>query len=209
MDQSERLLHLLLHELRTPLGTACGYARLLREDRLPLPQDRDQALAAMQKALGGITQLCDDAGAFLNPPTRLPGRPAEVRTLVDRLAAVLGGHGIATSAGELNGLGTVGVGGTLDALGNAIATLAGRVAREVGRVVVDADCDASRLRFVVRPEAADALAFETPFDPWHGAYKIDVLLACRAIDAAGGRVWSSSPATPALAVTFPMEGGPS
>jgi hypothetical protein len=51
------VLHVLAHELRTPVGIAHGYVRLLLEDRLPQEADRRRALEQMQKALSRLTEL--------------------------------------------------------------------------------------------------------------------------------------------------------
>src|SRR5262245_23854332 len=51
------ILHVLAHELRTPVGIAHGYVRLLLDDRLPQETDRRRALEQMQKALGRLSEL--------------------------------------------------------------------------------------------------------------------------------------------------------
>jgi hypothetical protein len=55
------ILHVLAHELRTPVGIAHGYVRLLLEDRLPQESDRRRALEQMQKALGRLTELSHES----------------------------------------------------------------------------------------------------------------------------------------------------
>jgi signal transduction histidine kinase len=51
------ILHVLAHELRTPVGIAHGYVRLLLDDRLPQETERRRALEQMQKALGRLSDL--------------------------------------------------------------------------------------------------------------------------------------------------------
>jgi signal transduction histidine kinase len=84
------ILHVLAHELRTPVGIAHGYVRLLLEDRLPQEVDRRRALEQMQKALGRLTELShessrlatwwerDDDGERLVPAAEILGRVDEV-----------------------------------------------------------------------------------------------------------------------------------
>jgi signal transduction histidine kinase len=60
VDISE-ILHVLAHELRTPVGIAHGYVRLLLEDRLPQDADRRRALEQMQKALGRLSDLSQES----------------------------------------------------------------------------------------------------------------------------------------------------
>jgi signal transduction histidine kinase len=55
------ILHVLAHELRTPVGIAHGYVRLLLEERLPQESDRRRALEQMQKALGRLTELSHES----------------------------------------------------------------------------------------------------------------------------------------------------
>src|SRR4029453_11667771 len=79
------ILHVLAHELRTPVGIAHGYVRLLLEDRLPAESDRRRALAQLQKALGRLTDLSHQASALANWYERTESARAvvETRMLVD------------------------------------------------------------------------------------------------------------------------------
>lgn len=58
------ILHVLAHELRTPVGIAHGYVRLLLEERLHQETDRRRALEQMQKALGRLTELSHESTAL-------------------------------------------------------------------------------------------------------------------------------------------------
>lgn len=58
------ILHVLAHELRTPVGIAHGYVRLLLEDRLPGEADRRRALEQMQKALARLSDLSHETTAL-------------------------------------------------------------------------------------------------------------------------------------------------
>ena len=58
------ILHVLAHELRTPVGIAHGYVRLLLEERLHQETDRRRALEQMQKALGRLTDLSHESTAL-------------------------------------------------------------------------------------------------------------------------------------------------
>ena len=96
MTDAERVLAVLIHDVRTPLGVAHGYLRLVRTDKLPSPEDRDRALAGTQDALAKISRLCQDAGGFLEDPR--PGAVrAPARQLADRVAAVLAERGVAVT----------------------------------------------------------------------------------------------------------------
>ena len=58
------ILHVLAHELRTPVGIAHGYVRLLLEDRLLDGSERRRALEQTQKALSRLTELSHEATAL-------------------------------------------------------------------------------------------------------------------------------------------------
>lgn len=55
------ILHVLAHELRTPVGIAHGYVRLLLEERLHQESDRRRALEQMQQALGRLSDLSHES----------------------------------------------------------------------------------------------------------------------------------------------------
>lgn len=83
------ILHVLAHELRTPVGIAHGYVRLLLEDRLPQEADRRRALEQMQKALGRLGELSNETTALASwyDEGREGNACAGARTLIDRVAA--------------------------------------------------------------------------------------------------------------------------
>jgi hypothetical protein len=83
------VLHVLAHELRTPVGIAHGYVRLLLEERLTQESDRRRALEQMQKALGRLTDLSHEStalAAWYEQDHSTP-RPIVARTLIDHVAA--------------------------------------------------------------------------------------------------------------------------
>lgn len=78
------ILHVLAHELRTPVGIAHGYVRLLLEDRLPGEADRRRALEQMQKALARLSDLSHETTA-LAAWYELPSdaNPSEARAIIE------------------------------------------------------------------------------------------------------------------------------
>jgi signal transduction histidine kinase len=215
MTDAERVLAVLIHDVRTPLGVAHGYLRLIRADKLPTAADRDRALAGTQDAIAKVSRLCQDAAAFLDePPDPAAGR-APASQLSDRVAAALAGRGIAV--GERSPLsGSVAVGTSVDRAAEAIATLmAVRAARmPVASTTVE---DTGRaLRFACGPAGAAAPGgatthptmdgAERPFDPWQASLGLGVALAHRFVTALGGRVWLAGDGL-ALALSLPMETG--
>jgi His Kinase A (phospho-acceptor) domain len=82
------ILHVLAHELRTPVGIAHGYVRLLLEDRLPHEPDRRRALEQMQKALGRLSHLSYETTALAEWYEQHPDPPHNVdaQALIARVA---------------------------------------------------------------------------------------------------------------------------
>jgi signal transduction histidine kinase len=207
MTDAERVLAVLIHDVRTPLGVAHGYLRLIRTDRLPGPEDRDRALAGTQEALAKISRLCQEAGGFLEDPQPGSGHvPAS--QLADRVAAVLAERGIELT-GRQDLAGTVTVGTSVDRAAEAIATLLGLYGRKPGAIVAVGGT-ATALRFLcgaLAPGGSDQAldSVEHPFDPWHSSPGLGVALAHRAITALGGRIWTAPNHGLALALSVPWE----
>jgi hypothetical protein len=209
MTDAERVLAVLIHDVRTPLGVAHGYLRLVRTDKLPSPEDRDRALAGTQDALAKISRLCQDAGGFLEDPR--PGAVrARARQLADRVAAVLAERGVAVTDLEPPD-GSVNVGTSVDRAAEAIATVLSLRAGRTPGMVARIDGTTAALRFACGPATDGALRAaldgdERPFDPWHPTQGLGVALAHRLITALGGQVWTSGNGL-ALALAMPMESG--
>jgi hypothetical protein len=209
MTDAERVLAVLIHDMRTPLGVAHGYLRLVRTDRLPSPEDRDRALAGTQDALAKISRLCQDAGEFLENPR--PGVVrASARQLAERVAAVLAERGVMVGDLDLPD-GSVDVGTSVDRAADAIATLLSVRSRRTPEIVTRIDGTAAALRFACGPAAEGARGpaldgEERPFDPWQSSHGLGVALAHRLITTLCGRVWTTESGV-ALALSMPMESG--
>ena len=82
------VLHVLAHELRTPVGIAHGYVRLLLEERLTEERDRRRALEQMQKALGRLSDLSHESTALASwyEQDHSTAHRVDARTLIERVA---------------------------------------------------------------------------------------------------------------------------
>lgn len=82
------ILHVLAHELRTPVGIAHGYVRLLLEERLHQETDRRRALEQMQKALGRLSDLSHESTALAAwyEQDHTASRAVNARALLDQIA---------------------------------------------------------------------------------------------------------------------------
>jgi signal transduction histidine kinase len=199
----QRTLQVLIHDIRTPLGVAQGYLRLLREDRLATPDERVRAMAQAQEALDRVSQLCNDAASLADggapaatvtvPCERFVGR---VRQRLEREPVEL------AAATTLAADAMLAVPADSDALAEAVTrvllTSPGR--RTPTRAVAIGATD-TELWFT-SGDPPLPLSGET-LDPWiEPGFALP--LACRAIANAGGRVWSGRDRT-GTGVALPLE----
>ena len=102
VDISE-ILHVLAHELRTPVGIAHGYVRLLLEDRLPQDADRRRALEQMQKALGRLSDLSQESSRLASwfEHDRSATATISATSLIARLEEADFDYAVSINAGDI------------------------------------------------------------------------------------------------------------
>lgn len=210
MNDAERVLAMLIHDLRTPLGVAHGYLRMVRGDKLPAPADRDRALASTQDALARVSRLCQDAGTFLEDPPGPDSGRAPAAQLAARVAGVLAERGL-ESPEPPDAAGTVAVGASIDRTAEAIVTLLAARAGKTPGAFFTMESRPGALRFACwtggsTEESATIGDAGEPFDPWKTSHGLSVIAAHRTVTALGGRVWSGDNGL-ALALAMPMETG--
>ena len=208
MTDTERVLRVLIHDARTPLGVAQGYMRLLHEERLETPEERERALLRAMDALGRIARLCDDASGFLATP-----QPSQQTTTISAafLAAAVEScvraSDFTVTRGTLDASARVRLGASAERLAEAIASVAGTSRHSAGAKSprLHIETDAASVRFEATAHAAAATADgdpkRSPFDAW-GAGGLVVPLACRLIDETGGRIERLGQE---IVITFPTE----
>ena len=119
----------LLHDVRTPLGVAHGYVRLLREGRLSTDADRARALQGVADALERMTRLSHDAAAYVNADdVSMPLARVSADEVADRLAAALGAQVPPAARSGLHG--RMCALRSVDVVTDAIVALAGSVAED-------------------------------------------------------------------------------
>jgi hypothetical protein len=209
-DEFEKVLTALIHDVRTPLGVALGYVRLIKDERLPAGEERDRALTRTLDALSRMWQLCQDADGFLSAGA--PTNAVRVPVFVTRLEAQLGASRLMRPAGDAGRMGSVRMAGRADDLVRAIETVIASLAsfRDDEQVVMAVEADPGELRLCAAPRAhvrTAAASVGRPFDPWHSHHGLALPLACRRITSVGGRV--TLPAPGAVTIAFPLESHPS
>jgi signal transduction histidine kinase len=190
MTDHERALAILVHDLRTPLGVASGYLRLVRDGRVPASTDPVVLLDRALEALRSISRLCVDADRWLNDSP--VSRPAT--TSGSQLLSVLTSE-LATRNITLQGVDDVPAGQLLVAgdageLADAVVEVLSAAARPTaGPVRVECASQGDELVLVVR-NAGDGDAAPSVFDPWRGP-GLQTAIACRTIVRAGG-TWTAA-----------------
>lgn len=212
MSDADRVLSQLIHDLRTPLGIAHGYLRLVRDQKLTSAEEREKALAGTQQALSTISRLCADASGFLDgaldggdtPPIR-----AGAGALIERVSTVVQAEGVTIRSVAIPD-GSIAAGTSLDRLGEAIARLLlARKERPAGAVVRFGAAGGELIfEWTAQDEVGPVRASvdDRPFDPWQSRLGLSVALAHRIVTHLGGRVWTRDGTT---AVGLPLESGDS
>ncbi len=202
MTTIERALHVLIHDVRTPLGVAQGYLRLLHEGRLTTPEAAARAITQVQQALDRVATLCDDAAALADRIAAPAGRrlvvPCHrfVASVRDRLSGEPVEIGVPDDARTLE------VPGDTDELAAAVArVLLAPRPKGPGRAVA-VGTTATELWFTSGMDEPALSGAE--LDCWRGG-GFALPLACQTIAGAGGRVWAAGAAGHGAGVALPIE----
>lgn len=199
MTDLDRVLESLLHDLRSPLGVAGGYLRLLREQRLAPGADTERALVKTQDALRTMTTLCGEASDWLKLEPAATPEVTPVEALVAQLVAEAGRMSVAVEvAGPLGGSTTLAL--ESERVARAVVSLLAVVVRDTSaRCLLRVDRGVLVVAAIgAQRRIPDAVA---PFDPW--AYPgLSAALACRTIAQAGGRCLRGPDATDVVRIEF-------
>jgi hypothetical protein len=200
----------LVHDLRTPLGVAVGYLRMLRDHRLPEEEDRQRAIGQTVESLGSMARLCEEASVFA---ASVAAGSDNVRPVaVVELTAEVSEHlmpplALAGLDENLSGF----VRARPAATARAVATLLGRVST-AGEATHSTDIIVrvgdARLEFAGgAPAERDALlqGQRRPFDPWKSGPGLSLPLACLELSQVSGEVWTGATPGAAIMVTLPVE----
>ena len=204
-----KAFNLLIHDLRAPLSVAHGYLRLLRDDRLTSPVDRDRAFAQTIDALGRISRLCADASTLIQSYDAAPaaGTRVPARLLADQVSLAIQERLPASIQGiPDNGMLRL---ASLDTVAGAMAAIVTAVAgvRPMAdrRVTIDACGD--ELRVLLGAADDQRLLAERPrqlFDPWRG-HGLAIPCACRTVERNGGTVWAIDGRQGVVGMALPLE----
>ena len=209
------VLHVLAHELRTPVGIAHGYVRLLLEERLTQETDRRRALEQMQKALGRLSDLSHESTALASwyEQDHTAPQPIAARALMEHLADATYDFPVTVETGEIPERTTVRTTDP-DSLRRALTGIVRATARElrgttcdvVGRVVN------GTFEILAGPEELlDALrdgptaAAAGPVALERGGLGLALVHAAIVLDAHGAERWTMNGSRQTVGLRLPVE----
>ena len=207
MTDSDRMMHRLMHDLRTPLGVAQGYLRLVKDGSLKTDADRDRALDQAAAALGQAARMLQDVSGYLDEQATAAPLAASTAAFAGRVEAVAKEHGFSVVQDGIKG------DAVLD-LPFGVAASAGAVVRVLETALKRRSTGPSTLRVL---ESDNELQFVASgaepkpasddkaraFDPWREP-GLDVALACQRITRASGEIRSDQTTANGLAIAFPV-----
>jgi signal transduction histidine kinase len=213
------ILHVLAHELRTPVGIAHGYVRLLLEDRLPQESDRRRAMEQIQKALARLSELSKESSALaaLSERTDAIRGAVPARALLERVAAA--DYQWAVTVDATNVTDDVMVRTPDEAeLAAAIVSLVRATARETRsgacHVVIDVDDEAHLEVLVAPPEdleqlrTAAARGEATPVALERGGLGLALVHAAIVLEDHGADCWTCNGSRAMLGFRLPLNERP-
>jgi hypothetical protein len=203
MAELDRVLDVLLHDLRSPLSVASGYLRLLRMERLDTFEARDKAWTHTATALTRMAHLCDEAVGFL-PSAGGVRRPVAVSSLVARVKHLCheGGMSFEDATGVAADGPVLHSPADVDQLSHAVSVLAHlqQAPDRPARVRAALHPDRRELTFVIPLASPPEAAEDAPFDPWQTP-GLSAALAGHVISLASGHVRSARD----LVITLPLQ----
>ena len=213
-----RLLHLAVHELRTPASVVSGYLRMLLAGHAgPLNEQQQKMIADADRSSRRLNELIADLGVLSNlegGTLTLAQQRVALQTLVGDVCAHLDEgrdrgvlFEVRADANEAEVL--------VDAtrLRAALTTMLTAMARErvtPGTLIVDCRVDERG----ARPEAVVRIGEEVAlprldgppgrFDEWRGGLGLGLPLARHVIEGAGGRLWAPRGRANRSAIAFAL-----
>jgi hypothetical protein len=182
MSELDRVLSRLLHDLRSPMGVASGYLRLVRDGQLGSADDVTRAIGKAQDALRAMAGVCGDATAWLDFEPASAAR----NVAVDRFLARVATHAATRLALPAGGPSTLTLTFGEDRVAASVVDLLVAVSAP-SQAPCAAGLDGGTLWFAVQaPVTAEGGAAVPAFDPWR-LPGFAAPLAHRAIVQAGGR----------------------
>jgi signal transduction histidine kinase len=183
-NDHERAMGVLVHDLRTPLGVASGYLRLVRDGRVPQTVEPGALIDKALDALRVISRLCVEADRWLDAaPTARPSATPVVQ-LLGMLSTGLAARNITLQGVEAIPAGDLLVAGDTTELADAF-TEALSAAAQPAPATAQVECARLGEELVLSVRMGEADSRRSAFDPWR-CPGLQTAIACRTIVRAGG-----------------------
>ena len=182
MTDAERVLHILLHDLRTPIGVAQGYLRMMQDGRLSEAADIERAITKALQALGQTARLCQEADAFLETSVGHDRKAVvSAATFATQVETESRNKGIEVLAGRIPATARLALVGNVAPIGEAVV----QVTSTAGSKHLSIEADNAELRFLAGEPGASSDG-AVAFDGWTRGLPLAV--ACRRITWSSGRI---------------------
>jgi hypothetical protein len=184
MTDAERVLQILLHDLRTPIGVAQGYLRMLQEGHLTTAAETERAVAKALHALGLTARLCQSAGDFLEGATA-GARDVRVSatSFACQIESIARTQGFTVESGRIPASAALALSGDIASTCDAIVFVLSAAGSKSKTMRIEAD--AGELKFVAT-EDRQSPGTGVPLDGW--SQSLPVAVACRRITWSSGRI---------------------
>jgi signal transduction histidine kinase len=210
MTDAERVLQALLHDVRTPIGVAQGYLRLVQEGHVASGADQERAISKALNALGQTARICQDAAEFLDTSSSAAASRVSAAVFANQVETSARHAGLDIAARAIIDDATVQVAGSLDLVCDAIITVVAssnvRSGSKRASGTLHMRADSGQLR--VAAAAMDAVPdFDsTRVVPMERFWSrgLAMAVACRRITRSSGQIVALE-ADNALMVAFPLE----
>jgi len=185
MTDAERVLQILLHDLRTPIGVAQGYLRMMQDGRLTEAAETERAVAKALHALGQTARLCQDASDFLET-SDAHKRIAVVTaaSFATQVESQARNRGVEVHAGRIPASARLALAGDIARIGDAVVLIASTTGTK--RPTLSIEADDAELRFLAVEEPGASTAGAMPLDGWSRG--LPMAVACRRIAWSSGRI---------------------
>jgi signal transduction histidine kinase len=198
-DETPRVLSLLSHELRGPLGVIRGYLRLIEQTGTELSDQSRQSIAAALRASDRMVEVLEQAsllGHLQIGDVRLDPKPVTLATLVEAAVQRAGLPENCTVLVDSAALPDVTVDADRSRLGLALGTLIGAVARpQSPQVTVNISAALTRLNNKAAVDVrigprilADSETTAAELDARRGGFGLTIPIAALIVEKHGGRV---------------------
>ena len=210
MTDADRLLQALLHDIRTPIGVAQGYLRLIQDGHLADAADQERAISKTLNALGQTARICQDAADFLDASSAASATSVSAAVFANQVETCARHVGLDVAPRTIGEDAMLRVAGSLDLVCDAIITVVASPnvrsgsKRASGTVHMRADSGQLRVAAAATDAVPDLNSTRTVPIERFWSHGLALAVACKRIARSSGEIVALE-ANNALMVAFPLE----